>query len=210
MGAWTELRLNVQNLGDAAVEADVVLRMPAARARAGESSGGTCVGSLGTVDCHISLTGGATGSLAVPVQWNGPGRRTIDALARLVSSPPTASDAQTSSTVSVYLLALRGLRTSPSPARAGRRLVAIATLVRSDTSSPLRARSLRCLAAIAVVPRGPQLSFLRGKPNRRGAHLTCSWLLPSDARGRIARMLVLADTHAGGMVTKYPFWKPVH
>jgi hypothetical protein len=210
MSAWTELRLKIDNLGEAAVEADVALTLPVARARTAESSGGTCVGSLGTVDCRVSLPEGATSSLAFPVQWNGPGRRTVDAHARLVSSPPTAGDVQATSIVSVYLLALQGLRTSPSPARAGRNLVATATLVRSDTISSLRARSLRCLAAIAAVPRGQALAFLRGEPLRRGAHLRCSWLLPSDARGQIVRMLVLADTHRGGMTTKYPFWRAVH
>jgi hypothetical protein len=43
----------------------------------------------------------------------------------------------------------------------------------------------------------------------RGSRLTCAWRLPASARGKFVRALVLADTHAGGMLTKYPFWRSV-
>lgn len=115
----------------------------------------------------------------------------------------------TTVSVSVYMLALRAIRTAPAIARAGRPLVATATLVRSDTGSPIVAYSLRCPAAITLVRRSRPLSFLRGSPTVRGAHLTCSWRLPSDARGRFALLGVFADSYRGGMITKYPFWKHV-
>jgi hypothetical protein len=212
MSAWTDLRVDVGNAADVAVQARVPLRLSAVgQVRTASAIGGTCVESSSVIECVVSLPASGSQSLAIPVRWNGPGLRqvTVDArLAAAQSGEEVMASAATS--VSVYTLALEAIRTSPTIARAGRRLVATAMLVRSDTRLPILAHSLRCPAAITVLWRSRTLGFLRGVPTRRGAHLTCSWRLPSDARGRFALLGVFAESHRGGMITKYPFWRHIH
>jgi hypothetical protein len=205
MSTWTDLRVEVENLGTAPAQVRVTVTLPLGRARPAAATGARCAGSA-TVECDLSLTGGRSTSVTFPVRWDGPGSRAVDARARSESG---SSEAVATSTVSVYTLVLRGLRTTPSPAAAGRHLVATATLARSDTRAPLPARSLRCLAVTAVVPRGQPISTLRGRGTIRGARLACSWLIPRTARGLYIRATVLADTHPGGMTTKYPFVRRV-
>jgi hypothetical protein len=203
ISTWTDLRVDVVNLGTDPQQVHVTVTLPLGRARPAEAAGGRCSGA-GPMECEQSVAAAGTGSLAIPVRWDGYGNRTIEVRARPESGAP---DVAATGSVSVYLLRLRGLRTSP--ARAGRRFVATATLARSDTGAPLRARSLRCLAVTAAVPRGRPLSSLRGTGAISGARLTCSWLVPARERGRYVRALVLADTHPGGMLTKYPFVRRV-
>jgi hypothetical protein len=209
MSAWTDLRLVVGNVAADPVQARVTVTLSVGHARPAGATGGRCVASSPVVECEVSLPAFGTESLAIPVRWDGPGRRPINAVVQMASSPAGEPGVSTTATVSVYTLALRGLHTSPSSAHAGRPLVAMATLVRSDTHNPLAAHSLRCPAVIAVVPKGQPIAVLRGRPTRHAARLTCSWNIPADARGRFVRALVLAETHPGGMTTKYPFWRPV-
>jgi hypothetical protein len=153
ISTWTDLRLDVANLGTDAAQVHVTVTPGLAAARPAAATGARCSGS-GTIDCELSLAGGASASLAFRVRWDGFGRRTVEARARTESGSP---DAAATSTVSVYVLRLRGLHTTPAPARAGQRFVATAMLARSDNDAPLRARSLRCLAAVVAVPRGRPL-----------------------------------------------------
>jgi hypothetical protein len=209
MSAWTDLRLAVGNAAADPVQARVTVRLSAGHTRPAVATGGRCAGSGPVVECEISLPAYGTGSLAIPVRWDGYGRRAIDAGVQVASSPAGEPGVSTTAIVLVYTLALRDLRTSPSPARAGRPLVATATLVRSDTHAPLAAHSLRCPAVIAAVPNGQPLAVLRGRPTHHGSRLACLWNIPAEARSRFVRALVLSDTHPGGMTTKYPFWRAV-
>jgi hypothetical protein len=204
ISTWTDLRLDVANLGADPAHVHATVTPAFAAARPAAATGARCSGA-GAIDCELSLGGGASATLTFPVRWDGFGSRTIEARARTESSPEAAA----SSTVSVYVLRLRGLRTTPTPVRAGQRLVAAATLARSDNGLPLSAHSLRCSAAVVAVPRGRPLTALRGRSTIRGAHLTCSWLVPASARGRYITVWMLADTHRGGMLTKYPFVRRV-
>jgi hypothetical protein len=214
MSAWTELRLHVQNLNAESVRVDLSVTLPTALARPGAAAGASCVGAnqppaTTAVECELSLGGTVTGSVAFPVQWNGPGMRTVDATARVVSSSSTGPDATATSSVSVYMLVLRNLKTAPSPARKGRTFTATATLARSDTHEPVNAHSLRCLAGTQAVPKSRILTRLYGRGRRSGARLRCSWPVPSSAKGRFVTALMLADTRTGGMQTKYPFARSV-
>jgi hypothetical protein len=119
--------------------------------QAAGATGSRCTGSLLIVECDVSLPGSSSEPLVIPVRWDGPGQRPVSVRVRLASSQPDDAGFSTSATVSVYLLALNGLRTSPPIACAGRRLVATATLVRSDTRSPLTSHSLSCPAVIAAL-----------------------------------------------------------
>jgi hypothetical protein len=215
MSAWTDLRVTVQNLQAGSVRVQLSVTVPTAATRPAAATGTACLQASrapapAVVECELPLDGAATDSVAVPVQWNGPGVRTVDAQARVVAPSSASPGATATSRVSVYTLVLRHLETSPSSIRAGRSFSAVATLARSDTLQPLSAHSLRCLAVTAAVPRGRVLSILRGSGTPRGAHLSCSWRVPLTAKGRFVRALVLADTHSGGMQTKYPFVRVVH
>jgi hypothetical protein len=214
MSAWSDLRLSVQNLQAEPVRVHLTVTAPTASTRPAAATGATCLQASQApapvvVECELPLDEAATGSVAIPVQWNGPGMRTVDVQARAVAPSSTAPDASATLRVSVYTLVLRHLETSPSPIRAGRPFRAVALLARSDTLQPLSPHSLRCPAVTAPVPRGRVLSILTGRGTRRGAHLTCSWRVPLAAKGRFVRALVLADTHSGGMQTKYPFVRVV-
>lgn len=176
----------------------------------GAATGAHCLGASQppaptSVECELSLGGAAGGSVSFPVQWNGPGMRTVDASAQVVSPASTAPDASATRSVSVYMLVLRNLKTAPSPASKGQTFIATASLARSDTLRPVNAYSLRCLAVTAAVPNGRVLAILRGRGVHRRANLSCSWPVPSTANGRFVRAVMLADTHRGGMQTKYPF-----
>jgi hypothetical protein len=133
--------------------------------------------------------------------------RTVDAAAQVVPPSSTAPDATATRSISVYTLVLRNLKTAPSPARKSQTFIATASLARSDTLQPLNAFSLRCLAVTAAVPHGRVLAMLHGRGAHRGANLSCSWPVPGTANGRFVRAVMLADTHRGGMQTKYPFTK---
>jgi len=214
MSAWTELRVNVQNLSAESVRLHLSITLPTALARPGAAIGASCLGvsqppAPAAVECELTLDAGVAGSVAVPAQWNGPGMRTVDATARIVPSSSTAPDATATWSLSVYTLVLRNLKTAPSPARKGRTFIATAALARSDTLQPVNAHSLRCLAVTAAVPNGRILSMLHGSGVHRRAHLSCSWRVPSTAKGRFVRAVMLADTHRGGMQTKYPFTRIV-
>jgi hypothetical protein len=209
MSEWTRLRVSVQNLRADTAQVRVAIGLDAATTQPAQAMGGHCDGSAAGLDCDLTIDAAGAATLAVPARWNGPGKRSIEVRAKVVSPSTTASDAITTSTVSIYLLELLHLKTSPSPARAGRNFVGTATLVRSDTREPVSAYSLRCPAVIAVVPNGQPLSVLRGEGARREAHLRCLWRLPKNAAGRFVRALILARSHSGGMQTKYPFVRRV-
>jgi hypothetical protein len=214
MSTWTNLSLQVQNLCAGPVQARLSVTLVGATPRPEQASGGTCLGASqppapSVVDCELSLDGAAAGSLAFPVRWNGPGVRTVDVQASLVSPAASRPDVTASARVSVYTLVLHNLTTSPSPIRAGRAYIATASLARSDTGEPLAARSLRCLAVTAVVPKSRPSPLLRAASSRHGSRLRCSWRVPAVAAGRYVQALMLADTHPGGMQTKYPFWRRI-
>jgi hypothetical protein len=210
MSAWSELRVDVQNLNAGSVRVHLTVTLPSAATRPGAATGASCLGASppptpAVVACDLPLDSGVTASVAFPVQWNGPGMRTADARAQVVEPSSTAPDVTATSSVSVYTLVLRHLKTAPSPARKGRTFIATATLARSDTLQPLNAHSVRCLAGTTTVPRGRVLTKLRGRGSHRDAHLSCSWPVPGTAKGGFIVALMLADTHNGGMQTKYPF-----
>jgi hypothetical protein len=205
MSSWTELRVDLKNTGQDSAQAHVTLTVPEAGARPAGAEGAQCSGST-IVECVQTIPGGGSVTMTLPVRWQGTGSRSVEVKARMEAAGSTA-EASASSNVTVYKPVLSDLKTSA--ARAGQSFVAAATLARSDTQAALEARSLRCSATVAKTPTGSAIAALKGKATVDGAHVTCSWRLPKSAHGRYVRALVLADTHAGGMLTKYPFLRRV-
>jgi hypothetical protein len=206
MGSWTGLRVNLENTGQDPAQAHVTLTVPDAGARPAGAEGAQCSGTT-VVECVQTIPGGNSVTLTLPVRWTGTGSQTVQVEARMEAEGSSA-EASASSSVTVYKLVLSNA--TASAARAGQSLVASAMLTRSDTGAPLDASSLRCPATIATAPTGGKaIAALRGKAAIDGARLKCSWRLPASAHGRYVRALVLADTHAGGVLTKYPFTRRV-
>jgi hypothetical protein len=205
MSTWTDLRVELKNTGQDSAQAHVTLTVPDGTAQPSGAEGAQCSGST-VVECVQTIPGGGNVTLAVPVRWSGPGSQTVQARARMEAGGSSA-EASASSSVTVYKLVLNDVRTSA--AQAGKQFVTTATLARSDSGDSVAARALRCAAALGATPKGQALATLRGTPSVHGPSLKCSWRLPASAHGRYLRALVLADTHAGGMQTKYPIVRRV-
>ena len=205
MSSWTDVRVELENSGSDPAQAHVTLTLPEGTPQPSGADGAHCTGTT-VVECDQTLPGGKTTVLTVPVRWSGTGSQTISVQARAQSGGSTA-EASASSSVSVYTLTLDELKTTA--ARAGKPFVATATLERADNGQELAARALRCAAVLAATPTGKTLATLRGAASVEGADVTCKWRLPASAHGRYVRALVLADTHAGGMLTKRAFSRRV-
>jgi hypothetical protein len=205
MSAWTDLRVELKNTGQDSAQAHVTLTVPDGTAQPSGAEGAQCSGS-NVVECVQTIPGGGNVTLTVPVRWSGTGSQTVQARARMEAGGSSA-EASASSSVTVYKLVLNDVQTSA--AQAGKPFVATATLARSDSGDSVAARALRCAAALAATPKGQAQTTLRGTATVRGSSLKCSWRLPASAHGRYLRALVLANTHAGGMQTKYPIVRRV-
>jgi hypothetical protein len=206
MSSWTDLRVELKNTGQDSAQAHVTLTVPDGSAQPSGAEGAQCSGTT-TVECVQTIAGGSSVTLALPVRWDGTGSRSVEAKARMQAGGSTA-EASASSSVTVYSLVLTDREASA--ARAGRSFVASAVLARSDTGQTLAAHAVKCAAALATAATGGKtIASLAGKATVDGSKLECSWRLPKSAHGRFVRALVLADTHAGGMQTRYPLVRRV-
>jgi hypothetical protein len=195
-GSWTDLRVALANTGRDSAPTHVTLTLPAGSARPADAEGATCSGST-VVECDVTIPAGGSLTLKLPIRWAGTGSQSVAAKARVQVGGST-SEVASSTTVTVYRIVLQGLKTTPSPARAGRSLTATATLARSDSGEALAARTVACPAAIGGLK-------LRGIGTLRGARVTCAWKLSAASRGSSVQASVLAGTHPGGVRAKAPF-----
>jgi hypothetical protein len=202
LGAPFDVAFSVQNPDTTdAGGATVDIAAPDGTKRLGVQGDLTCTGDQ-TVHCTVgAVPAGMTQTYAVTLESARAGQGTLAVTVRA-----GGSTAKAESTFSVYLLALRDLRTSP--AKAGQSFTASQTLVRSDTSKALQPKSADCLAVIARTPKGSGLS-LRGRSTLQGARITCSWQLPKGTSGKYVRAMIVASTRPGGVQTKQPFWRKI-
>lgn len=195
-GAWTSLRVDVANLGHEELRAHATLLVSHATARPDEATGGRCFGAE-TVTCDVTLPEAASRWLTLPVRWQAHGNWQIAARVRSDATQMSSSlQAASSSTVAVYALKLRGLHTTPTPA--GGRLVATATLVRSDTGMALHAQLLRCAASVGG-------TALRGAGHIVGTSVSCAWRVPPGTSGQSFQGTIAASTQGNGTPTRFPF-----
>ena len=202
-GSWTDLRVALTNTGRDPAPTHVTVTLPDGAIRAADAEGATCSGAP-AVECDLTIPAGGSVVLKLPVRWPSDGSQSVAAKARVQVGGST-SEVASSTTVTVYRVVLQGLKTTPSPARAGVRLVATGKLVRADTGEALAAGTLRCPAVIAAARAGAALSVLKATRTMRGAAVTCAWQLPATSRGRYVRASLLAGTHPGGAMAKTPF-----
>jgi hypothetical protein len=195
-GSWTDLRVAMSNTGRDPAPTHVTLTLTSGSTRPADAEGATCSGAT-VVECDVTIPASGSLVLKLPVRWAGAGSQSVDAKAR-VQVGGSSSEVASSTTVTVYRVVLQGLKTTPSPARAGRPLTATATLARSDSGEPLAARTVACPAAIGE-------SKLRGVGTARGARVTCAWKLSARSSGSSVKATVLAGTHPGGVRAKAPF-----
>jgi hypothetical protein len=205
MSSWTDVRVELENAGSDPAQAHVTFTLPEGTAQPSGADGAQCAGTQ-VVECDQTVPGGKTTALTVPVRWGGTGSQMVSVQARAQSGGSTA-EASASSSISVYALTLDQLKTTA--ALAGKPFVATATLERADSGQELAARALRCSAVLAAAPKGKALATLRGAATVKGSDVTCTWRLPANAHNRYVRALMLADTHAGGMLTKRPLLRRV-
>jgi len=195
-GTWTELRVDVANLGNEELKAHATLILPYATTQPGGATGGICSGTR-PVTCDLALPEAASRWLTLPVRWLGHGMWSVEARVRSdATQTSTSLSAASSTTVAVYDLRLSGLRTTP--AQAGGKLVASGTLTRSDTGTALRAQLLRCPATVGG-------RAVRAAGRIAGTRVTCTWAVPAGTSGLSFRGAIAASTHPGGTPTRFPF-----
>jgi hypothetical protein len=192
---WTELRVDVANLGNEELKAHATLILPYATTQPGEATGGRCSGTH-PVTCDLTLPEAASRWLTLPVRWLGHGMWSVEARVRSdATQTSTSLSAASSTTVAVYGLKLIGLRTTP--AQAGERLVASGMLTRSDTGTALRAQLLRCPATVGG-------RTVRAAGRIAGTRVTCTWAVPAGTSGQSFRGAIAASTHPAGTPTLFP------
>jgi hypothetical protein len=203
VGAPFDVAFSVQNPDSSdAGGATVDITAPGGTKRVGVQGDLTCTGDQ-TVHCTVgTVAAGTTQTYAVTLESARAGQSTLAVTVRAAGAT-----AKTESTFSVYLLALRDLRTSS--AQAGKRFTASQTLVRSDTGEALQPQNVACLAVIAATPKGAGRPTLHGQATRQGARITCAWQLPKGTSGKYVRATIVASTRPGGMQTKQPFSRKI-